>query len=78
MLTKKEIRRQFAALGYKASFKQHKLIDNAVKLYVMREDQRVVGDFNAMSKERYEKYKDGIMLANSFRNQILDSGEKII
>ena len=78
MLTKKEIRRQFAAIGYTASLRKHGLVENALKLFVKRENEEVVGNFNVMSKAHYDKHKEAIILANAFSGRFLDSGEKIL
>ena len=78
MLTKKEIRRQFGAMGLKASLRKHGLIENGLSLFVTDNGVEVVGNFNVFCRSHYEKYKTAIDLSNSFKGQILESGEKVI
>ena len=78
MLTKKEIRRQFGAMGFKASLRKHGLIENGLSLFVTDNGVEVVGNFNVFCRSHCEKYKAVIDLSNSFKGQILESGEKVI
>jgi hypothetical protein len=74
-LTKASIKNKITELGYKGSVRKHKMIDNAVSVFIK---ELGIGTADTFSKKLREANVEIFDYVNSLKGKKLSTGEKLV